>query len=174
VGWVAKLFGARSPKPRIVVEQRAWVMAYDAPSNDPAWRREDTEREGDDFVVQVMKLVRTDDRLVLMAKDYTGNVDDTLDALRTKDWNAQYAQIFDAVTSVRVSDAEQTLMDRVVPALDVVAEGTTADGAQRIRERYAFVPGHQLIITAAGTVAAHERFAADVDRWFAGIAFRPR
>jgi hypothetical protein len=147
-------------------------MVYDAPA-DAGWERHDDERVGEDFVVQVLKLIRADDRLVLLAKDYTGAVDETFADLQARDWNTQYAQIFDAVTSVRVTTTEQLLMDRTVSALDVIAEGTTADGPQRIRERYAYVPGHQLIITAAGTVAAHERFANEVERWFVGIAFRP-
>jgi hypothetical protein len=177
MGFLSKLFGSKPPPPppprpeRLVVEQRPWVMVYDVPT-EAGWTRSDDEREGEDFVVQVLKLARTDDRLVLLAKDYTGAVGD--EDLRARDWNAQYAQIFQAVTSVQLSDGKQTLMDREVDALDVVAEGTSADGPQRIRERYASIPGHQLIITAAGTIAAHERFAKDIERWFEGIAFRPR
>jgi hypothetical protein len=170
MGFLSKLFKSKPTSPKLVVEQRAWVMVYDVPT-DPGWMRSDDERQGEDFVVQVLKLARTDDRLVLLAKDYTGAVSD--EDLRARDWNAQYAQIFAAVTNIALTDGKQTLMDREVDALDVVAEGTSADGPQRIRERYASIPGHQLIITAAGTIAAHERFAKDVERWFEGIAFRP-
>lgn len=166
------MFAPKPSRPKVVVEQRSWVMVYDVPA-DVGWERHDDERVGEDFVVQVLKLVRADDRLVLLAKDYTGAVDETIEDLRARDWKAQYGQIFDAVTSVRVTTTEQMLMDRMVPALDVIAEGTSADGPQRIRERYAYVPGHQLIITAAGTIAAHERLGNDVERWFVGIAFRP-
>lgn len=144
-------------------------MVYDVPT-DPGWRRVDEEREGEDFFVQVLKLSRVDARLVLIAKDYTGDVDEDL---KVRDWHAQYAQIFETVTNISITDGKHTLIDRVVDALDVVAEGTNADDPQRIRERYASLPGHKLIITAAGTVAAHEQFARDVDRWFDGIAFRP-
>jgi hypothetical protein len=172
MGFLSKLFAPKAPRPALVVEQRPWVMVYDVPT-DAGWERHDEERAGDDFVVQVLKLVRTDDRLVLLAKDYVGAVDETFETLQARDWNAQYAQIFDTVISVRVTKVEQMLMDRMAPALDVVAEGTTEDGPQRIRERYAYVPGHSLIITAAGTETAHERFAGDVDRWFSGVAFRP-
>lgn len=172
MGLFSKLFAPKASRPSLVVEQRPWVMVYDVPT-DAGWERHDEERAGDDFVVQVLKLVRTDDRLVLLAKDYSGAVDGTFEDLQARDWSGQYKQIFDAVTNVRVTKTEQMLMDRMTPALDVVAEGTTADGPQRIRERYAYSPGHQLIITAAGMVTAHERFASDVDRWFTGVAFRP-
>jgi hypothetical protein len=170
MGFLSKLFGSKPASPRLIVEQRSWVMVYDVPT-DGGWQRFDDERRGDDFVVQVLKLARTDDRLVLLAKDYTGAVGD--EDLRARDWSAQYAQIFTAVTNISITDGKQTLMDHTIDALDVVAEGTSADGPQRIRERYASIPGHQLIITAAGTITAHERFASDVDRWFEGIAFRP-
>lgn len=173
MGFWSKLFAPKAPPPsKLIVEQRSWVMVYDVPT-DAGWVRHDEEREGEDFVVQVLKLVRADDRLVLLAKDYVGTVAETFEDLQARDWNAQYAQIFGAVPHVRVTQTEQMLMDRTVPALDVVADGATADGPQRIRERYAYTPGHELIITAAGTVSAHERFASDVDRWFAGVAFRP-
>jgi hypothetical protein len=80
----------------------------------------------------VPKLSRTDDRLVLLAKDDTGIIGD--EDLRARERNAQYAQIFDAVTQIEPTDGQQTLMDREVDALDVVAEGTSAEGPQRIRE----------------------------------------
>jgi hypothetical protein len=147
-------------------------MVYDAPS-DAGWELHDEGRTGEDFTVQVLQLFRTDERLVLLAKDYVGAFDETIADLDARDWNAHYAQLFDKVTSVVVTETEQTLLDRTVPALDIVADGATVDGRQRIRERYAYVPGHQLIIVAAGSVAAHDKFAGDVDRWFTGIAFRP-
>ena len=172
MSFLTKLFAPKPPPPPILVEQRPWVMVFDVPT-DPGWEKHDTQRTGDDFVVQVMQLARSDDHLVLLAKDYAGSVDETIGDLEARDWRGHYAQVFDAVTSVRVSRCEQRLIDRVVPALDVVAEGVTGEGQHRIRERYAFAPGHQLLIPAAGRAGAHERFAADVMRWFAGIAFRP-
>jgi hypothetical protein len=176
MGFLTKLFAPKPPPPpppsSIVVESRPWVMVYDVPA-DPGWERHDTQRTGEGFVVQVLQLARTDDHLVLLAKDYAGAVDETIGELEARDWRGQYAQVFDTLTSVRVARCWQRLMDRTVAAIDVVAEGTTAEGAQRIHERYAFAPGHQLIVTAAGSASAHERFAVDVGRWFAGIAFRP-
>lgn len=148
------------------------MMVYDA-TVDPSWKRQDDHRKGEDYSTQVLKLARTDERLVLLAKAYTGAVPETLGEIGERDWTEQYAQIFDTVTNVRVSRSQLTLIDRVVPALDVIGEGTTIDGAQRVRERYACSPGHQLIVSAIGSATAHARFAADIDHWFANIVFRP-
>ena len=171
MGLFSKLFAPKAAQPRVLVEERPWVMVYDVPT-DAAWTRSDSERTGDDFVLRAFKLTRSDARLALNAKDYSVASDETIADLQARDWRAQDAQVFETVTDVRVTPCEQTLMDRLVPALEVIAEGTTSGRAQRIRERYAHAPGHQLIITAAGDIDAHERFANDIERWFTGIAFR--
>ncbi len=168
MGLFSKLFAREAPQPRIVVEQRPWVMVYDVPVGE-GWHRVDDERRGADFVVSVIKLVRTDDKLVLLAKDYAGSEHDTLADLETRDWSDQYTQILGAVPRIAITTTAQTLMDRVVPALDVTA---TSD-ADIVRERYAVVPGHRLIVTAIGSASAHDKHAADIERWFAGVAFRP-
>ena len=170
MGTISKLL----PKPAwepIVVEQRSWVMVYETPV-DKGWELYEDEHRGDGFVMRVLKMVRSDDVLVLTAKDYASLTSETIHNLRSRDWTEQYAQVFDILTSLRVAESEQTLMSRVVPALDVVAEGLIGDSTHRMRERYAHVSGHGFILTAAGLASAHERFAGVIERWFESVAFR--
>ena len=169
MGLLSKLFAAKRKQPPLIVEQRAWVMVYDVPTAD--WQSQDDERAGDDFAVRVLKLTRDDARLTLLAKDYTGAAPETLAEIEAG-LAAQYAAIFEITTSVQRQHGKLLLMDRTVPALDVVADGTTDGEAWRIRERYTTTSGHKLIIAAIGTAAEHEQFAGDIDRWFRGIAFR--
>jgi hypothetical protein len=170
MGTIAKLLPTPIAPP-LVIEQRPWVMVYEARVT-PKWELYEEERREDGFVVRVMKLVRADDLLVLTAKDFVSLNRESLDDLRTRDWIGQYEQIFDVTTSLALSESEQVLMDRVVPALDVVANGTIGNVRHRMRERYAHVAGHGLIVTAAGLRSAHDLFAADIERWFANVRFR--
>ena len=170
MGTIAKLL-PRPIAPPLVIEQRPWVMVYEARVT-PKWELYEEERREDGFVVRVMKLVRADDLLVLTAKDFVSLNRESIDDLRTRDWIGQYEQIFDVTTSLALSESEQVLMDRVVPALDVVANGTIGNVRHRMRERYAHVAGHGLIVTAAGLRSAHDLFAADIERWFANVRFR--
>ncbi|HEY5944515.1 MAG TPA: hypothetical protein VIV40_03450 [Kofleriaceae bacterium] len=169
MGLFDKLLGKTPPQPKIVVEARPWVMVYDMPAD---WHVEDLERGEAGWWLQELKCTRTDgsDQLVLLAKDYAGpEVTTTHDSLAAKDWSAYYAEVFGQPATVQRRDVEQTLMERVVPAIELVAEAA----GQRIHERYTSLPGHELIITAAGPVRLFERWPRDVDRWFSSLAFRP-
>jgi len=167
MGLFSKLFAKSEPEPRIVVEQRAWVMVYDVPVGE-GWHRVEDERRGDGFVVNVIKLVRTDTKLVLLAKDYASDEIETLEELEARDWTEQYTQILGATPRIAIEKTEQTLMDRVVGALDITASSDT----DLVRERYAIVPGHRFIVTAIGAASAHALYATEIERWFAGVAFR--
>jgi hypothetical protein len=167
MGLFSKLFAKSEPEPRIVVEQRAWVMVYDVPVGE-GWHRVEDERRGDGFVVNVIKLVRTDAKLVLLAKDYEGDDIETIEELEARDWTEQYTQILGEGPRIEITKTEQTLMDRAVPALDI----TASSDSDVVRERYAIVPGHRFIVTAIGAAGAHEKYAADIEKWFAGVAFR--
>jgi hypothetical protein len=167
----AKMFAPALLRPPFVVEPRPWVMVYEARVT-PKWELYEEERREDGFVVRVMKLVRADHVLVLTAKDFVSLNRESMRDLRTRDWLGRYEQIFDVTTSLALSETEQVLMDRVVPALDVVAEGTIQNVKHRTRERYAHVCGHGLIVTATGLRSAHDLFAADIERWFTNVGFR--
>ena len=168
----SKLFTPTLLRPPAVVELRPWVMVYEARVT-PKWELYEEERREDGFVVRVLKLVRADDVLVLTAKDYVSLNRESIDDLRRRDWIGQYEQIFDVTTSLALSESEHVLMNRVVPALDIVAEGSIVGVMHRTRERYAHVSGHGLIVTATGLKSAHDLFAADIERWFANVMFRP-
>jgi hypothetical protein len=168
MGFFDKLLG-RANEPKIVVEARPWVMVYDMPAE---WRVDDLERGEAGWWLQELRCSRADgnEQLVLLAKDYAGpEVTTTHASLLEKDWFAYYENVFGEPAKVERREIEQTLMDRVVPAFELVADA----GGQRIHERYASVPDHELIITAAGPVRLFELWGADVARWFSSIAFRP-
>ncbi len=171
MGFLSKLFAPRTPFSPIVVEQRRWLMVYEV-RVDAGWELYEDELRDDDIVVHAMKLVRSDDVLVLMAKDYSKARHTPADDLGARDWSAHYAKVFDDVTNLRVAHTRHMLMDRVVPGRDIVVEGTVGAEAHRMRERYANVGGHALVVTAAGLASAHERFAHEIERWFSRVAFR--
>src|SRR5690349_14101012 len=137
MGFFGKLFAKPQPQPKIVVEAREWVMVYDMPAE---WQVQDLERGEDGWFLQELKAARADGdaKLVLIAKDYAGpDVTTTHASLLAKDWSAQYAEIFGTSAAVTMREVEQTLMDRIVPAVELVADAA----GQRIYERYAAVPG---------------------------------
>ena len=166
MGLLDKLFG--KPQPKIVVEARPWVMVYDMPVE---WRVEDLERGEAGWSLQELRCTCHDgnDQLVLLAKDYAGvEVTNTHEALLAKDWRAYYANVFGQPAEVDQREVQQTLMDRVAPAIEVVAQTAT----DRVHERYTALPGHELIITAAGPRRLFDMWSADIERWFSSIAFR--
>ncbi len=88
-----------------------------------------------------------------------------------RDWRAYYT-LFDSIEGLAVKRATQTLMRGTAPACEITLSGRgTKTPSSRLRERYAPVPGHMLIVSAMGAPELFARRAADVDSWFDSVAF---
>jgi hypothetical protein len=116
------------------------------------WTCAATGRTGDGFKLSEVRCSRALPRgdVFLYAKDYAGPTEN-LDSLCAQDWKAHYRAL---LPSILVVDAKLALQGKKrVCAVSI--EGTSAKGQRvRLREWYAVVPRHVLLITAMGPAEA--------------------
>jgi hypothetical protein len=175
MGLLGKLFGKKRSRVKQIVLEREWLSVFETPGEEWQWRED--ERQGQDFFLREVKyrLVDGDDQLFLYAKDYEGPSQglETVDQIAARDWPAFYT-LFDTFEGLSVARVTQTLMRGTAPACEValIGRGATTTST-RVRERYAPVPGHMLIVSALGASELFARRASEIDRWFDSVAFNP-
>ncbi len=173
MGLLRELFGRKRPGMKQIVLEREWVSIFETPGEGWQWREE--ERSEQDFLLREVKyrFVEGEARLFLYAKDYAGASQgrETVEQLAVRDWRAYYT-LFDGIEDLAVKRATQTLMRGTAPACEITLTGRgTQTPPSRLRERYAPVPGHMLIVSAMGAPELFARRAADVAAWFDSVAF---
>lgn len=188
-------FFSRFRGPKIRLEQSTlqdcgWVRIDGVPS-EPEWTFEEADPRGEGFTIRQVALRRADTpNFALMATDYAGSVDETIGELRRRDWRAHCLKVFAQLDDVETTDGMQALVDEFVPALDVMALGivdTHAAHAEspyragplvgapfKLHERYAYVPGHRLVVSFVGSQTSYATLRGYVDAWFQSVAFNPR
>jgi hypothetical protein len=174
MGLLGGLFGKkRSGVTRIVLE-REWLSIFETPGEGWQWRED--ARQGQDFLLREVKyrVVYGEAQLFLYAKDYAGPSQghETVEQVAARDWRAHYT-LFDTIEDLAVRLTTQTLMRGTAPACEITLTGRGAKTtSSRVRERYAPVPGHMLIVSAMGASELFARRAAEVDNWFDSVAFK--
>ena len=181
MGWFDRWFRPKTPaetprKSEIRVHEACGgaIRVFGVPT-DPAWQSGEDQREGDGYVVQVLRYILPDQPspLALLAKVYTlddGAPEDPGDT----DWRASLGGLFDTIDDVATVPCTQTTMRSSLPAVEATVRGVGTEGEARvIRERRAVLANEQFLVTAIGTPAQFEAHAEAIDGWFENAAFLP-
>lgn len=175
MGFLGGLFGPRRPRVNRIVLEREWLSIFETPGDGWQWREDD--RQGEDIFLREIKyrFVDGNEQLFLYAKDYAGASQgrESVEQVAARDWRTHYDKLFEIVDDVAVVRTTQTLMQGLAPACEVTLTGRGANAkSTRVRERYAPVPGHMLIVSAMGSSELFATRAAEIDRWFDSVAFK--
>ncbi len=151
------------------------IRVYEAPTG-PAWSCEEDIREGDGFVVLVLKYILPGDPLltVLYAKRYLLHED--LGAPpdpSSTNWLAEFDTLFTSAPTVTTANTEQMLMRGTLRAVEAVLDGESREHVlpMRIRERRATAGQQQFIVTAIGPKEAFDIHEEVIRSWFGTCAF---
>jgi hypothetical protein len=181
MGFLSRLLGKErsAPQPRIVahVAFDGAVRVFETPIGD-GWSATEDQREGDGFVVMVLKYLRSSPPMpfALLAKIYTADANQTPpEDPRNTNWRVAFKGLFSSFSSVEVRESQQLTMKSSLPGTEAVIDGIGADPPEplRVRERRSVLGREQFIVTAFGSPSAFETFAADGNRWFDTSAFVP-
>lgn len=152
------------------------IRIFETPRGKEWIYREDA-REGDDFTVMVLKYVlpSTPTPLVLLAKIYTNEKDQSAEAAQVPDWRKLLGSLFSTVATVDARETKQTTMSSELPAWEAVIDGIGANPAAplRIRERRSILSHELFIVGAIGSPELFAAHAETIDKWFESSAFVP-
>lgn len=144
--------------------------------NGEGWYSQEDEREGDGFVVNVLKYVLDAEPfpLTLSAKVYSlpareGAPEDPA----ATDWISIFGSLFRTEPEVAANSGEQTTMHVMLKAMEARITGVEREqGAPLfIRERRAVLGKQQFIVTASGPVELCKTQVATIEAWFQNVAF---
>lgn len=178
MGLLSNLFKGETPKRASIRFHEAFdgaIRVYEAPTGQE-WSCEEDIREGDGFVVMVLKYLLPGDPMstVLYAKSYLLHKD--LGAPpdpSSTNWPAEFDTLFATTPAVSTAHTEQMLMRGKLSAVEALLDGESRAHLRplRIRERRATLGQHQFIVTAIGPEEAFDVQEAVIRSWFDTCAF---
>jgi len=152
-------------------------IATPSPEAGRAWRRVEDYREGDGFTLTEVKWSTTykEGQVFLYAKDYalrrtgTPGSPETVASVCGRDWRAYYHSVLPTV--LLLDNAQDVYLGH--QSCHVTAEGTSAEGISlRLDEHYIVIPGHVLLLSAAGPTTRILFLAQTIDSWFGRVRFK--
>lgn len=177
MGLFSKLFKKAEPKQHKVLVHEAFggaIRVFESPT-DEAWQVYEDSREGDGFVVMVLKYVLPTQPapLVLLAKIYT--LDYAPEPPSEANWAVDFEPLFAGEPAIDVVQSEQLTMQTKLPAYEASVVGPAADydGILKIRERRSVKEQEQFIVTAMGPSEVFDAHPGDIEKWFENSTFVP-
>lgn len=176
MGLFSKLLG-KDKRPGTLVHEAfgGLIRVYGVPSGTD-WTASEDVREGEGFVVHVLKYKRDLEPipLTLSAKVYSLHEDaDPPEDPDATDWRSLFGGLFAEVPDIQLSRAEQRMMTMILPASEAMITGAEGESgsALRIRERRSTSGQQQFIVTASGTAEVFDLESAVIQRWFDEAVF---
>lgn len=178
MGLISRLLGRRQDDaPGTLVHEACGgaIRVFGVPAG-PEWCAQEDQREGDGFVLDVLKYVLEAEPfpLTLSAKVYTLQAEEgpPEDPVATA-WAEVFGELFVAPPDVNTNASEQTTMRILLKAMEARITGVGKQGVPMfIRERRAVRDQQQFIVTAYGPAQLCEVHAAMIDAWFQNVAFQ--